>query len=578
MANVGIGFDLETASADDIWRYGEGFIRLCGFIGGDGPQITTNPAELIAELDKAPWIYAHNFFGFDGLALAYYHGADWESLSAKALDTMILARLDYPPEARSTGVSKDKYDLTACCERKGVPGKTDSLPDLVKEFGGWDQIPTDNEAYRDYLNGDLRAIEALITKLPRTAYAKREHMVASLNGRMTLNGFRVDQDLLAERIENGAETKRGLLEILRDDYDLPLGEFVWTGRGKNKEEHWEDFASPLSTLAGRQWLLDVFDAYGVRNPPRTSDGRLAIGSTPLEDMRESSATHPDLRRILEMMETITGTRTVYQTLADHTVNGWVHPLIVMGQASGRSSVTNPGLTVFGKRDGRHVERMVLLPDNDDEVLLSVDFAQADMRAVAALSQDKNYMDLVAPGRDPHAELAIQLFGDARFRQQIKPVAHGANYGEGANKLISAGHDPALVRKFFEERKRNYPRLIEWQDEVRAIGQAGKLLDDGFGRMMRCDPARAYTQAPALMGQGAAGEFLREGMLRLDALDSSYRFMLKITVHDELVASVPKADFEDIKRDFLKAFTFEWRGVPILADAEGPGNNWGELSK
>jgi DNA polymerase-1 len=448
----------------------------------------------------------------------------------------------------------------------------------VRAFGGHDKIPVDDERYRDYLNGDLRAIEGLITTLPRGEYAKREHMVASILGRITLNGFRVDQDLLAERIENGAETKRELLEILRDDYDLPLGEFVWTGRGKNKEEHWEDFASPLSTLSGRQWLLDVFDAYGVRNPPRTADGRLAIGSNTLEDMRESSATHPDLKRILEMMGTITGTRTVYQTLSDHMVDGWVHPLTTMGQASGRSSTTNPGLTVFGKRGGRYVERMVLVPDNDDEVLISVDYAQADMRAVAGLSQDKNYMDLVAPGRDPHAELAIQLFGDARFREQIKPVAHGANYGEGANKLISAGHDPALVRKFFEERKRNYPRLLEWQDEVRAIGQAGKLLDDGFGRMMRCDPARAYTQAPALMGQGCAGEFLREGLLNLDKLDPRYRFMLKVTVHDEAVASVPRSEWKAIMDDFVKAFTFEWRGVPILADGEGPGQNWGELSK
>ena len=448
---------------------------------------------------------------------------------------------------------------------------------MAKEFGGYDKIPLDNGEYRDYLMGDLNALKALMEKLPRTKYAKREHMVASINGRMTLNGFRVDVPLLNQRIAEGDSRKQQCYEILRDDYDLPLGRFVFHGRGDKKEEIWEDFDSPLSTLQGREWLLDVFEAYGVRNPPRTSDGRLAIGSDALEPLRESPANHPDLRRILEMIQTITGTRTVYQTLEDHTVDGWCHPMITMGQASGRSSVTDPGLTVFGKRGGRFVERMVLLPDNEDQALLSVDFAQADLRAVAGLSQDENYMKLVEVGRDPHEELALQMFGDKAFRQQVKPIAHGANYGEGANKLIAAGHDPEKVAKFFEERKRLYPRVIEWQNEVRAIGQAGKLLDDGFGRPMRCDPARAYTQAPALMGQGCAGEFLREALLRLDKKDSAYRHMLKITVHDEVVASVPKKDFIDIRQDFVEAFTFEWRGVPILCEASDPGNNWGEIS-
>jgi DNA polymerase-1 len=117
-----VGFDLETASADDIWRYGPEFVRLCGSITDGKPLITTNPQELIDELESADWVYAHNFFGFDGLALAYYHGMDWERIAAKALDTLILSRLDYPPEARSTGVSKDRYDLTTCCERKGIRG------------------------------------------------------------------------------------------------------------------------------------------------------------------------------------------------------------------------------------------------------------------------------------------------------------------------------------------------------------------------------------------------------------------------------------------------------------------------
>src|ERR1700689_1377647 len=174
---------------------------------------------------------------------------------------MILARLDWPPEARSTGVSKDRYDLTTSCERKGIAGKTDDLGELAKEFGGYENIPIDDPRFRAYLEGDVNALSGLITELPRTPYAKREHKVAAINGRMTLNGFRVDIPLLNQRIEQGQDLKRQCLEILRDDYDLPLGKFRWKGRGENKEEYWEDFASPLSTLDGRQWMLEIFEAY-----------------------------------------------------------------------------------------------------------------------------------------------------------------------------------------------------------------------------------------------------------------------------------------------------------------------------
>jgi DNA polymerase I len=576
-----VGFDLETASADQLFSYGAGFIRLAGTITGDEIEVTTDVKELIAKLEAASWIYGHNIFGFDLLALALA-GADYEALAAKSMDSLLLSRLDWPPEARDTGGSVDKYSLDAVAERLGVAGKTDSIKELAKKHGGLDQIPVDDEEYRSYLAGDLVAAKAVLGKLPKGAYAKREHKCQAIMGRMTLNGFRVDEPLLAERIKLGQHYKNEALNILMEDYDLPLGRVAWKGRGDKKEEFWETFESPLSTLSGREWLTDIYAAYGVRNPPLT-DGdppRLATAADALEPLRNSPASHPDLQRILEMMQTVTTTRTVYQTTEDHMVDGRVHPLINMGQASGRSSVTSPGLTVFGKRGGRHIERDVFLPE-PGHVLISCDLSQVDMRGVAGLCQDKNYMALFgldAEGnpRDPHKEIAIQLFGGPEFREQAKPITHGSNYGLGANKMIANGHDPQLVQKYFEERKRMFPRLLAWQDEMRAIGKAGKFLDNGWGRMMRCDPQRAYTQGPALMGQGCAADILKEAMLRAQAAGvpkESWRLM----VHDEILFDVPESEAMEWRAIIIDAFTFEWRGVPITCDASKPGYSWGEVS-
>lgn len=572
--STGIGFDLETAGKD-FFGHDESFLKLAGYTDGDSVGFTTEAEELIKRLEAAPWIYGHNIFGFDLLALAHIYGADWESLTRKAVDTEILDRLDYPPMARDTGGSIDKYDLDHVAERRGVKGKTADLAEMARKHGGFEHIPADDPEYREYLRGDVEAIRALIAQLPikGNAYAKREHRVASLNGRMTLNGFRVDLPLLEERISKGESDKRFALHLLRDDYDLPLGRFEWSGRGKDKVEQWTDFDNPLATLEGRKWLIEVWDAFGVRNPPITETGRLSTSAQDLRPLAESPLIHPDLRRILRLMMTVTTTRTIYQTIADHLVGDRVHPMIVMRQASGRSSVTNPGLTVMGKRGGRHVERDVLIPD-EGHVLISADLSQVDMRAIAGHCQDPNYMALFESGKDAHTELAIFITGDPSKRNDVKAIGHGANYGLGANKMIASGYDPELVKTFFEREKEQFPRKHAWREEIRERAAAGELLDNGFGRKMRCDPRRAYTQAPALMGQGTAADIMKEALLRLP---ETFRPWLRITVHDEILISAPEERASEIKEELREAMTFEWRDVPIFCDVSEPGYSWGEVS-
>jgi DNA polymerase-1 len=518
-------------------------------------------------------VYGHNILGFDLLALAFIYGADWDTLSAKAVDTLLLDRLDYPPEARDTGGSVDKYDLDHVCERRGIPGKTDNLRELAKKYGGYDKIPPDDADYRAYLTGDVEAIRGLVGKLPRSAYAKREHQVQAIFGGMSLTGFRVDLPLLEKRIGETEAQKREALEILRDDYDLPLGRFEWHGRGDAKQEEWTAFGSPLAALEGRKWLVEVYEAFGVRNPPVTDKGRLSTSADDLGQLAASGILHQDLVRILELMATVTTARTVYQTVADHLVGDRVHPLINMGQASGRSSVTDPGLTVFGKRGGRHVEREIFIGE-PGWVVGSCDLDQVDMRAIAGLSQDPNYMALFEPGKDAHEEIAIAVTGDPARRNECKPIGHGYNYGLGVNRMIASGYNPALVHAFVERMQAEFPRMCAWRDEIREIGKSGQLLDNGFGRRMKCNPQRAYTQAPALMGQGAAADILKTALLRVP---KDVRPFVRVPVHDEFVFVAPEKEFGEVAREIQKAMTFEWRGVDISCDLNGPGPNWGKVS-
>ena len=50
-------------------------------------------------------------------------------------------------------------------------------------------------------------------------------------------------------------------------------------------------------------------------------------------------------------------------------------------------------------------------------------------------------------------------------------------------------------------------------------------------------------------------------------------MLRAQVHDEIVISAPIERAEEIGRAVVEALTFEWRGVPILADMSRTGTDW-----
>jgi DNA polymerase-1 len=212
------------------------------------------------------------------------------------------------------------------------------------------------------------------------------------------------------------------------------------------------------------------------------------------------------------------------------------------------------------------------------VHIACDLSQVDMRAIAGLSQDRAYMALFEPGRDAHMDMAAVYFGERTkaARDKTKAINHKVNYGGSARSTAEMnGLDLGLVERALAERARAYPRLIEWTAEIRETGSAGVLLDNGFGRKMRCDPKRSWTQAPALMGQGAARDIMCESLLRLVEVSPEVTQYLRGVVHDEVVMCVPEKDAQEWREILHHAFTWEWRGVPILCEVSPPGRNWAD---
>ncbi|MDQ6524312.1 DNA polymerase [Nocardioides sp. LHD-245] len=572
-------FDLETGSADELCTYGpagqdSGYVRLGGYTHDGEIRLSAETDRLARYLERAAegggTLAGHNILGFDLLALARYHGLDFHAMVERGavFDTLLAARQIDPPRARSN----QRYDLDRLAERMGLAGKAHDLKKLAKEFGGYDRIPLDDPRYREYLYRDVLVSLGVYAKTAvQDPYLIREHRVAALAGQITLNGFAIDRDLLDVRLAEVAGIKAAALAELEQAYGIPM-----------TSEKGVAYKSPLATTAGKEALERALLALGAAELPRTAKtGALMTGG---DEMAALARRYPQAARLCELVSTVTGARTIYGTIDTHTHltdRGWrVHPTISMEQSTGRASTTKPGLTVIGKKGERYHERDVLVAD-PGEVMLSVDLAQVDARAVAALSGDPAYRAMFEPGRDLHAEVAQRVWGEPSRREHAKAIGHGWNYGMGLAKLAAqAEADITVAQQFDAAMRYQFPRLVQWRDEVRATAAAGLLLDNGFGRKMNPDPERAHTQGPAFMGQGAARDLMMEGLLRLPR---EVYPMLRAIVHDEVVLSVPVDIARDVAPVVTNAMSFEWRGVPIIAEPQKTrdgtvrfGRTWGDL--
>jgi DNA polymerase I-like protein with 3'-5' exonuclease and polymerase domains len=591
-----VTFDLETGDATDLYRApGESYVRI-GATAADDEEVTPydqpgRVAEAVAiDVRQGRTITGHNIMAFDLPALVRAGAMTMGEIHAmtdvgQVFDALIVARYLDPPMARDKGVDADrKYDLGTLARKYGLGEKLSEVSHgLDKKYGGWAGIPidladpdperaADARDFQTYMVQDValsRALHArLLEELGGTVpeYVRREHKVAAIAAQITHNGFAVDQALLTERVTEVQETKAKALAYLVAKHGVP------TADAKGNA-----YKSPLATKLGKQAIGEALLALGVPEKalwrtPNAKDLQLSADAMRFYG-REYGQKSPDLRKLCTAVYRIVSARSVYETIQNHTMpDGRVHPRVSFKQATGRWSLTEPGLTVLGKRGGRHVERNVLMAD-PGHVIIAADLSQVDMRAVAGLSQDPSYIEMLK-SEDPHSELAIALFGGKEFREQAKAIGHGWNYGESLRRISGDNDiDPAIVMKFDQSMRERFPRLVEWREEVRALAGSGALLDNGFGRMMRPDPQRAHTQGPALMGQGAARDIMMTGLLRLPA---EILPMLRAQVHDEIVCCVPEDQADEVGRAVVDSLTFEWRGVPIMADVSRAAPRWGQV--
>jgi DNA polymerase-1 len=575
VTNTLTGFDLETHDAADLFTHPAGeFIRLVGAGTEDNVTVTPDTA-LCAPLTASGTLVGHNLALFDLIASDRHLGIPVEDTIPRAHDLRFAAfQLDPPSSAQTKpGPMFKSYSLDALAHRYLDGEKSPDGKLLAKEFGGWGSIPVDDPRYVAYCRDDVSLALRLAQVIPQTDYDRREMEVAAITARATLSGFRADVPALTARVaELEVESAAGK-ELLSGTYGFPLV----NGQGKPAK-------APQRTTAGKAAFEAALSAAGfpLARWTRGKDGSLSLG----KEIMGYALAHAEKNgnegaaSVIRAVSEMNGLRNNAANLLRCVAGDRVHPRFEPFQGAGRWSVKEPGLSVLAK-DGEDSERQYLLGE-PGHVVVSFDANQVDIRCVAAHSQDPNLIAIVNdPDRDIHSEVAVMAFGDAlgKHRFHAKSCDLGWLYGRSVNGLANTpGIEREAAERVDASMREQFERVMVWQNEVRTRAESGQLLDNGFGRRLRCEPGREYTQAPALIGQSCTRDIVAEGLLRMKAMHPELIPLLRVIVHDEIVMSIPEDRVDEISAMVLGSMTMEFKGVQITWGRSPAGRTWADCYK
>ena len=222
--------------------------------------------------------------------------------------------------------------------------------------------------------------------------------------------------------------------------------------------------------------------------------------------------------------------------------------------TGRLSSSNPNMQNISIRDeeGREIRKAFFYPD-DHYQILSLDYAQIELRILASVSQCKPLIDVFNQGYDIHQATADAIFGplaqEPGARRKAKAVNFGIVYGISDWGLseqldISPREAKEIIEKFYQ----NYPEIASYRESI--IDSVGKnsyvttlsgrrrylseINDEKY--QVREFAKRAATNAPI---QGTAADLIKIAMIKVDEFleRNALKSKLVLQIHDELVFKV-----------------------------------------
>ena len=320
-------------------------------------------------------------------------------------------------------------------------------------------------------------------------------------------------------------------------------------------------------------------------------------STSVEVLKKLLKYHPIAELILEYRHLNKLVNTYLEKLPKHinpTTNR-IHTSFNQAIAStGRLSSTKPNFqNIPIKTDIGKSIRKAFKSNNNDDIIISFDYSQIELRILAHYSNEKKLIEAFENDLDIHTRTAALIYGisseDVKYnhRRVAKMVNYSIAYGAGPFRIseelkISIKEASSIINNYFER----YPGIKKYIDDIIIFGlkygyvktilgrQRNTLNLKSSNRNIREAEKRATINMPI---QGTASELIKIAMIKIDE-EINIRNMeskMILQVHDELLFEVPLSEKNDlidmVARIMENSMKFK---VPIKVDCNF-GNNWYE---
>lgn len=361
-----------------------------------------------------------------------------------------------------------------------------------------------------------------------------------------------------------------------------------------------DLTEQIYALAGEEFNINspkqlgviLFEKLQLPHGKKTKTGY----STAADILENLAQDYELVAKILEYRQISKIQSTYVQGLIPQIAeDGRIHTRYVQDLTqTGRLSSIDPNLQNIPVRleAGRLIRKAFVAAENN--ILLSSDYSQIELRVLAHMSKDEHLIDAFNHGADIHSSTAMRVFNidkpenvTPNDRRNAKAVNFGISYGEteyGLAKRLSISNKEAaeMIQAYFER----YPGVANYIAETKREAKDKGYVSTMFNRrrklpeinnrnfMVRQGAERQAINAPI---QGSAGDILKIAMINLDAALSEGKFKAKLLlqVHDEIILEVPKEELTAVQT--LVKQTMESAvelNVPLIAD-ENTGDSWYE---
>jgi DNA polymerase-1 len=362
---------------------------------------------------------------------------------------------------------------------------------------------------------------------------------------------------------------------------------------KLQKEIFDQAGQEFNISSPKQLGEILFDKLKISSDTKRTKSK--IYSTSEEVLLNLLDKHPVIPKILEY-RSLTKLLSTYVEALPKMVNsatGKIHTSFNQAVvATGRLSSNNPNLQNIPVRDekGREI-RKAFIASGSDNILLSADYSQIELRIMAHMSKDENIITAFRNNEDIHLSTASKIFNvppdkvTREMRGKAKTANFGIIYGISSFGLsqrlrISRSEAKELIDGYFH----TYPGVKNYMDASIRMAREKGYVETLCGRRRYLNDinshnsfVRGFAERNAINApiQGTAADIIKIAMIRIhkkfSELNLKSRMILQ--VHDELVFDVSRAELDQVTDIVIHEMEHAYPlDVPLVIDS-GTGINW-----